>query len=145
MRPALPAAALAALLVLVPHEVGAQAPDVAGSRDHPLVGRYQGARIARYQERAFEEVRLIDKPLVAADGPRRGERNSRAVEGRQVRITYEGPAGRSALEMFRNHEQALAARGFESVFACAGTVPAARASPSSARSRAWPARRGCRR
>jgi outer membrane protein OmpA-like peptidoglycan-associated protein len=121
MRPALPAAALAALLVLVPHEVGAQAPDVAGSRDHPLVGRYQGARIARYQERAFEEVRLIDKPLVAADGPRRGERNSRAVEGRQLRITYEGPAGRSALEMFRNHEQALLQRGFERVFACAGT------------------------
>jgi outer membrane protein OmpA-like peptidoglycan-associated protein len=122
MRHVLSAAALAALLFLVPQEGGAQAPDVAGARDHPLVGRYQGARIARFQERAFEEVRLIDKALVAPDGPRRNERNSRAVEGRQIRITYEGPAGRSALEMFRNHEQALLQRGFEQVFACAGTA-----------------------
>jgi len=122
MRRTLSAAALAALVVLAPEGGAAQAPDVAGARDHPLVGRYQGARIARFQERAFEEVRLIDKPLVAQDGPRRNERNSRAVEGRQLRITYEGPAGRSALEMFRNHEQALAARGFEQVFACAGNA-----------------------
>ena len=120
--------ALAALALLLPLAPAAAQPaqrpaaDVAGARDHPLVGRYDGARIARFQERAFEEVRLIDKPMVAADGPRRGERNSRAVEGRQLRITYEGPAGRSAIEMFRNHEQALAARGFEQVFTCAGTA-----------------------
>lgn len=94
--------------------------DVAGARDHPLVGRYEGARIIRHQAKDFEEVRLVDKPLLAQDGPRRTERNSRAVEGRHLRLTYEGPAGRSALEMFRNHEEALAARGFERLYACRG-------------------------
>ncbi|WP_337876768.1 DUF4892 domain-containing protein [Elioraea sp.] len=109
---------LAALLAS-PHALAQGRPaDVAGARDHPLVGRYEGARIARYQAKEFEEMRLIDKPLVAADGPRRNDRNSRTVEGRYWRITYEGPAGRSALELYRNHEQALAARGFERVFAC---------------------------
>lgn len=118
MRSLLLPAVLVALLAATETLAQGRSQDVPGSRDHPLIGRYEGARITRYQAKDFEEVRLIDKPLVAADGPKRTERNSRTVEGRYWRITYEGPAGRSALEMFRNHEQSLAARGFERVYGC---------------------------
>ena len=57
------AAALAALLVLMPDQAiaqGATAPtqDIAGARDNPLLRRYDGSFIVDYAQRAFEEFEL---------------------------------------------------------------------------------------
>lgn len=99
--------------------------DLAGSRDHPLVGRYQGTTIRLYRARDYDEFRMVSGRVTSADarthGSRRHEGNSLAVAGRAVRITYTLPAaaGRSALEVLRNHQERLVAQGFEIVFACA--------------------------
>ena len=52
------ARAMAASLGLALSALPVAAKDVAGSSDHPLVGRYQGAQIAQYNQKDFDEVRL---------------------------------------------------------------------------------------
>lgn len=107
-----------------PQRQPAPSGDVAGGRDHPLVGRYQGAALRFYRQRDYEELRLVDRPSHARDlrelrAPRH-ERNTLAVSGRATRLRYEGPEGRSALEVLRNHQERLRANGFEIVFECRG-------------------------
>lgn len=53
-------------------------------------------------------------------GAQRHERNSIAVVGRATRLRYEGPEGRPALEVLRNHQERLRANGFETIFECRG-------------------------
>jgi OmpA-OmpF porin, OOP family len=91
-------------------------PEPKGSRDHPLVGRYDGSRIHAYQQVAFEETRVIIGPV-----SKRGvfdAQNTMQVSGRQTTIVYRGPEGRSPLEVLRNFQQTLAGRGFEALFEC---------------------------
>lgn len=100
--------------------LGAGAKDVAGSRDHPLVGRYTGSEIQSYKMSDFDEQRLLNKPLdVRAVGEKLTDDNSLVVEGKVFRIRYIVPKDRSGLEVFRNYEGALAAKGFQTVFSCA--------------------------
>ncbi|UPY38209.1 DUF4892 domain-containing protein [Sediminicoccus sp. KRV36] len=107
-----------------PQRQPAPAGDVAGGRDHPLVGRYQGATLRFYRQRDYEELRLVNRPSLSRDvreqGAQRHERNSIAVAGRATRLRYEGPEGRSALEVLRNHQERLRANGFEIAFECRG-------------------------
>jgi outer membrane protein OmpA-like peptidoglycan-associated protein len=44
---------------------------------------------------------------------------AQTLEGRVTRLTYEGPADRAVLEVFRNYEQQLRADGFTILFSCA--------------------------
>lgn len=112
---ALPAAgALVATLMLA---APARA-DLAGASDHPAVGRYQGATITFYETKEYDETRLPRKPLERAD--KAPEDWLVPLSGKLTRIGYEGPAGRSVLEVMRNHEAALAAEGFETLMFCAG-------------------------
>lgn len=98
--------------------------DVAGGRDHPLVGRYEGSILRHYRPRDFDEFRMINRRVLSSDtreaGARVNDRNSIPVAGRAMRLRYEGPEGRSALEMMRNHRERLAAANFETVFTCRG-------------------------
>lgn len=99
----------------------AQPKEPAGSADHPLVGRYQGAVIVNFAKKDFDEVRLLKSPL---DLRMKSElaltnANSLLLQGRSSRIVYELPPERSGLEVMANHAQALKAKGFELLFECA--------------------------
>src|SRR5260221_1174042 len=89
--------------------------DVRGSKDHPLLKRYEGSTILRYTAKAFDEYVL---PL----GPSSGRGNevslpkSTRLEGKVTRITYLAPAGRSVLEVVRNYESELKSAGYVTVF-----------------------------
>lgn len=111
---------LLACVVLLPLSGNAEAqaprPEPAGSRDHPLIGRYEGSRIRGYQQSAFDETRLVIGPVQQRG--RLDDQNSTKAAGRQTIIIYHGPEGRSPLEVIGNYQQTLASRGFELVFAC---------------------------
>ncbi len=99
----------------------AVAKDVAGSKDHPMVGRYVGSEITQFKSADFDEVRLLKAPLdLKTDGEKLTDGNSLRLEGKVLRIRYDAPKDRSSLEVMRNYEDSLAAKGFETVFACAG-------------------------
>ncbi len=91
------------------------AADVAGSKDHPVVSRYAGSEILKYDEKDFDSFSL---PTGQVRDRRSGPSASQALEGRITRIHYRAPDGRSALEVFRNYEQSLKVGGFSALFQC---------------------------
>ena len=93
--------------------------DVAGA-EHPQVPRYDGSCRVAYVERAYDEVVIPTGPVIAVDGEWQLE-SSETLEGKSTRFMYLAPQGRSSLEVFRNYERSLAARGFEVLFSCSGT------------------------
>jgi OmpA-OmpF porin, OOP family len=97
--------------------------DVA-DHDHPLLKRYEGSFIIAYSEKAYDEYKLIvGKALNPSREESQGKRveKEQAVEGRVTRITYLAPVGRSALEVAKNYENELIAKGAETLFS--GTNP----------------------
>lgn len=92
--------------------------DIAGSQDHPLLPRYQDAQIIGYSSEAFRDWRFLNAPAKAYGGIDKNGDSTLAAEGRFTRILYRAPAERSPLEVLRNYEQALAERGFETLFRC---------------------------
>jgi outer membrane protein OmpA-like peptidoglycan-associated protein len=120
MRPLLLLSILLAIALPAAAQQRPAAP--AEGADHPLVGRYDGAAQRLRQARDFAEMRIVTAPVLGADrapgGPRANERNSQAVAGRTTRLRYEGPDGRSPLELVRNWQDRMERAGFRTVFAC---------------------------
>jgi hypothetical protein len=98
----------------------AAAKDVPGGKDHPLIGRYDGAALTLYKTSDYAEQRILTRPITSADrratGKRLNANNSVAAAGRSFRLRYDGPAGRSPLEVARNFQSGLKAKGFEILF-----------------------------
>ena len=92
-----------------------RAGDVPKSADSPLIKRYEGSTIIRYQQKAYDQYQLIVGPLVGRGSDARFPKVLK-LEGRVTRLTYLAPAGRSPLEVFRNYEQDLKKAGFTTLF-----------------------------
>ena len=120
------------LCTLLPaNEVLAQLQDAAGSKDHPMIKRFEGSAIIGYEFKKFND-------LVVLLGPAKGKYNSilnweyehgrraipltptktQTVEGEMTRILYVAPMGRSPLEVLRNYQQELQRNGFQTLFKC---------------------------
>jgi outer membrane protein OmpA-like peptidoglycan-associated protein len=93
------------------------AADVEGSADHPLVGRFEGAEIVGYSVKEYDETQIIDGAF--APGSNRTGNGFRTIEGKIFLIYYKLPQGRSSLEVLRNYQDSLKAKGFTVMFACA--------------------------
>lgn len=98
-----------------------RAADLPGSKDHPLVQRYEGSTILVYGAKAFDEYVLPLGPSAGRGNEVRLPKSAR-LEGRVTRITYLAPAGRSTLEVVRNYETELKAAGYSVVFSGAEFV-----------------------
>jgi OmpA-OmpF porin, OOP family len=97
----------------------AQSQDKAGAKDHPLLKRYQDSVLFEHSEEAYTEYKLaLGKALNASVPENQGRtmEKEETIEGRLTRLSYLAPAGRSALEVFRNYEQELSGKGFETLF-----------------------------
>ena len=93
----------------------ADARDIRGSRDHSMIKRYPGASIVGYGVKRFDEYKLLTSKVTRAPG---SGANSKSIEGRVTKISYEVPRGRTTLEVFRNYEQALRKARFNILFKC---------------------------
>lgn len=103
------------------------AADLPGSEDHPMVSRYAGSEIVKYEQRDFDAVAMLKTAVKHSGGRAKNPESYVAVEGRVTRVAYRAPAGRSVLEVFRNYEQALAAGGFQILYSCENEVCGGRA------------------
>ncbi|WP_152226824.1 OmpA family protein [Pseudomonas sp. SCB32] len=113
MRPLLTALTLSLLAGV------AQAADVEGSADHPLIGRFGTAEISRYKQIDFDEA-LLPKAKIDDEG-KLDDSNVLRLEGRITFINYRVPGQKSPLEVIRNYEKSIGAKGFEPLFACKGS------------------------
>jgi outer membrane protein OmpA-like peptidoglycan-associated protein len=99
--------------------IALHAADIAGSSDHPLVGRFEGSSIVGYQVSEYDEAAVIDGRFSPLSTDTRAGQGFRTLEGRIVLIYYALPEGRSTLQVLRNYERSLRAKGFSMLFACA--------------------------
>jgi len=110
---------LSMILALVLSSAAHAQTDIAGSADHPLFGRYAGTYITGYWQHEYDELWLPDRVLPGQTQPARSDW-MRPLDGRVTWIRYVAPPERSTLEVMRNHQRALEAQGFRSVFFCRG-------------------------
>ncbi|MBL8173708.1 MAG: OmpA family protein [Bryobacterales bacterium] len=96
------------MITLTAHALLAMA--ALANADHPAVTSYPGSRILIHRQVEFDEYPL------ALDLSGRKERLH--LEGRVTRIQYRNPAGRSALEIYRNYEGAFRAVHAKLLFTC---------------------------
>lgn len=94
--------AIAALLTISTSLV---AKDIPGSKDHPLLKRFEASEIVRYKVANYDTLDFYGKDKAKV-----------SLEGQMVRVLFRVPAGRStALEVFRNYENELKEKGWELV------------------------------
>lgn len=86
--------------------------DVQGSKDHPVISRYQGSYIIGYEQEGYDQLVL---PLGPYDGD---ETKTITPDGKVTRILYAGPRGRSSLEVQQNYRLALQDASFEILYEC---------------------------
>ncbi|MDT8284726.1 MAG: DUF4892 domain-containing protein [Thermovirgaceae bacterium] len=102
-----------ALVFLVPSLcLGA---DIDGSKDSPLLRRYEGSFIVQYSMKEYDSA-VIPLGKTVYEGDRYKFSSSDTVEGKVTRILYIVPEGRSSLEVFRNYEGELKEKGYEILF-----------------------------
>jgi OOP family OmpA-OmpF porin len=115
-----PALALTCLVGATPLAY-AQMPEadtVKGAKDHPLLTRFESAKLVGYDVKEFDEAALpAGKIIRDKDGKAQFE-TSVSVEGKLTRIAYNYPKDRSALEVMRNYQTAMEKAGVKSVFSC---------------------------
>lgn len=94
------------------------AQDTVKAKDHPLLSRFQGAKLVGHEVKQFDEATLVagkrHKP-----GSKGAFEKMLSLEGKYTRIAYVYPKDRSALEVMRNYQLALEKAGLKTVFACA--------------------------
>ncbi|QSI29045.1 OmpA family protein [Variovorax sp. RKNM96] len=88
------------------------------AKDHPLVGRYEGSVLDAFQSNAYDEVGLIRGPIKYGD---KTNPDALKVAGKVSLYYYKLPDGRSLLEVQRNYEASLKAKGFQLKFSCVTT------------------------
>jgi OOP family OmpA-OmpF porin len=92
--------------------------DLNGSKDHPLISRYEGSFIKFYTNIAFDEYPLYIGAVSTNKGIEGQPESVMWLEGNVTKLLYVNPAERSALEVYKNYEKALAEAGFETIFSC---------------------------
>lgn len=94
--------------------------DVAGGADHPMLQRFAGSALIGYKSVAWDQAVLpLGTETVHQQATGRDLLKDRLeLEGKVTRLVYLAPPGKTPLEVYRNHQQALAAAGFKQRFAC---------------------------
>lgn len=88
--------------------------------DHPLIPRFAGADVIGARDIDYDAMLVPLGPAYKDEDGVRRFRDSQEVEGRVTLRLYRAPEGKSVLQVYRNYERALKARGFEPLFACKG-------------------------
>ncbi|MCF8205209.1 MAG: OmpA family protein [Methylotenera sp.] len=109
--------AAAGLLTLPARAAEGFAPDVPGAADHPLIKRFNGSWLAGQRVSEWDAAAVPAAPeFQKADKYK--FKDLIELEGKITRLLYVAPRGKSALEVWRNYEQALNAAGFKKRFVC---------------------------
>ncbi|MEM6774683.1 MAG: OmpA family protein [Pseudomonadota bacterium] len=105
-----------ALLTAVSGPAWAQRPDTKGSSDYPLLSRFEGSTIDKYEVVQFDRYALPLGPAVSA----KSFGDVQTLEGRVVKINYaiwDDPKP-SLYQLYQSYGKALAEREVEVLFSC---------------------------
>lgn len=107
--------AVAALLVIMimPAAADWNSPNVKGTQEYRLFKFYPEASVSEYATRNFDSIKMLTAYRAGEQNPATFE----DVEGRVIKYTYDHNPATSGLEILRNYEAVLAAKGFEAIIA----------------------------
>jgi len=95
--------------------------DIKGGKDHPLLSRFEGAKMVAYDVKQFDEAPIpVSKRVYRREQQDRHFDKMLNLEGKVTRIAYLVSRDRSSLEVLRNYENALQKAGLKTVFSCTG-------------------------
>ncbi|MPZ17678.1 MAG: OmpA family protein [Luteitalea sp.] len=99
--------------------------DKKGSKDHPLLKRYEGSFIVAYEQKRFDAFTLplsklepVPERTDSHNNDYHEPKDKRALEGAYTRLVYLTPAERSPLEVLRNYQDELEGKGAKILFEC---------------------------
>lgn len=115
-------------LLLLTCVVFAQSIDKKGSKDHPLISRFNNSTIKHYEAKNFDMYILPLGTFVEKDGRKpwkiiksqRKLSKTQQLEGKITRIQYKATEEHTTTEIYRNYQLALKKAGFEILFTCKG-------------------------
>jgi OmpA-OmpF porin, OOP family len=91
--------------------------DAKGTKDHSVVGRFQGSFILSAETRAFDE-RVIQSGKLGDNDTALSAANSMARSGEITNLIYEAPKTASSIEIAANYRTRLTELGYKPVYAC---------------------------
>jgi outer membrane protein OmpA-like peptidoglycan-associated protein len=101
--------------------------DRAGTRDNPLLKRYEGSFIVFAERKSFAEFTLPLSRLEEVPERKTGKNNrlhepktKKALEGTYTRLVYLVPAERTPLEVLRNYQDEIREKRGKILFECNG-------------------------
>ncbi len=101
------------------------AADKKGTKDSPLLKRYEGSYIVSHDEKSFAEFELPLSKLEEVPGKKAGNnnrayepKNKKSLQGKYTRLVYLLPENRSPLEVLRNYQDEIKAKGGKILFEC---------------------------
>jgi len=89
--------------------------DVANSKDHALLSRYEGSWINRY---SFKEYEVYTYPLSREMVDYDKLKDNKSIEGQITAIEYVAPEGVTATQVYRTYQERLTKAGFKIIFSC---------------------------
>jgi OOP family OmpA-OmpF porin len=99
--------------------------DKPGSKDHPVLKRYDGSFIVAYEHQSFTDFVLPLSRLERVPGRKDTHNNNyyepkekKPLEGAYTRLVYLIPQDRSPLEVLRNYQQEITQKGGKILFEC---------------------------
>lgn len=99
--------------------------DKAGSKDNPLLKRYEGSFIVAYEHKRFDKFTLPLSRLEPVENKRDNHNNQyfepkekKTLEGTYTRLVYLVPPERSPLEVLRNYQDEIANQDGQILFEC---------------------------
>lgn len=106
---------LAFVLGASPLAMGQQ--DAKGTRDHAVIGRFEGAVIAAGETKKFDE-RIMQSGKLGANEEELGAGNSIRRSGAVTSLVYDAPKESSAVEIAANYRARLEALDYKVVYEC---------------------------
>ncbi|MBC3880692.1 OmpA family protein [Undibacterium sp. LX40W] len=94
----------------------AQSKDLPNAQDHPLIQRFQGSWMSGYLQTDWTEATLPQAKTIKQDGAKSVE--WKVVEGKETRLHYLSPVGKTTLEVHRNYRDALLKAGLQVSMSC---------------------------
>lgn len=94
----------------------AQSSDISKGQDHPLIQRFQASRMTGYLQTEWTEAAIPQAKVVKLDGAKTAE--WKLVEGKETRLHYLSPVGKTTLEVHRNYRDALLKAGMQINVTC---------------------------
>lgn len=111
--------ALVGLLLMAAPALAQQ--DAKGTKDHPVIGRFNGAFIVQGERKSFDE-RVIQSAKLGDNDTALGTANSITRSGAVTNLVYEAPKNSSSIEIAANYRDRLAALGYKTVFDCTSST-----------------------